>query len=494
MADELVLVAGQASVWVQPDGPNTRPLYAGCYEVGDIEQGEGDISPIWCPDPAATNRFLVKGTVRGEPDLPTFSLTLTATTGRAYIEDLSCAADFFLHKVTCGRRDLFTNFERTIVMYNAYRTSLSKSNWAARTPDANDPTEISADFTAQEQIDIFSLNRARQTIGVTGDLRAITFCGSLTCEAACGARAKLCDYGYAVSNSPTASVTLKGEVWHTDDGGDTWTEVADPFAADEDISAVACFPVDSNTTRVIVARGTTDAGNPAEIAYSDDDGATWTLVNVGAVNGQFVNESGGLFVLDFYHIWLVTNDGYIYFSADGGLTWTAQEAGVLAATGWNEIQFISAEYGWAVGDNNEIAYTADGGTNWTAVTGTAGQAADEIDALYVIDENRVWIGYSDGQVWYTLNAGTTWTQRTMPVTMTAIDRIKFVNPLIGFLIGDDSTPVGHLLRTIDGGYTWQEIVLNTNAGLADLFVCDPNHAFVAGPVQGGTGYIGEVFA
>jgi photosystem II stability/assembly factor-like uncharacterized protein len=486
--------AGQASVWAQPDGLNTKPEYLGCHEVGDVEEPQGDVTLVFCPDPARSGKFVVSGSYQSDPGLITTSLTTPIQKTADYLESILCPFNLFVHKVSCGRRDLFTNLDRSYAFYNARVTSRGMSNLAVRDPGSEDESQQSFEISAETLLRYLTMTSARQTTTETEDINDITFCNVAKCADDCGPAASVCEYGVAVADAEGSSAGLEANVLITEDGGTTWTAtVATPFDGSQDISSVVCFPLDRNTTRIIVARGTADAGAPAEISYSDDDGATWTDVNVGAVNGQFVNDEAGLFALDQWHIWLVTNDGYIYFSDDAGLTWAIQEAGVLAATGWNAIEFADANVGYVVGDNNEIAKTEDGGDSWTAVAGPAAQAAAAVDALEVIDANRIWLGYSDGELYYSEDGGTTIVQRLTPgIAFTTIESISFAHPMAGFVVGLVGA-VGVLARTIDGGYTWQPVAMPTNTGLHVVYACDINTAFVAGPVTGGTGFIGKAF-
>jgi photosystem II stability/assembly factor-like uncharacterized protein len=493
---EEIFKASQASLWVQPDGPNTEPQYLGCHGVDDISQPLGDVTLFFCPDPRASGRFTPAGSFQGEPGLVTTTITGLLKKTRDYLEQMRCPGTVFVHKVLCDRRDQFKNWDRSIILQTARVTNRTIGGAAARTAADDAESTQGFDLSAVELLDAFMLTGSRQVIANTQNLTAISFCDVVKCADECGPASPGCRYGVVVSESLVGSA-LMPEVYITLNGGVTWTAAAaDPFAAGEDIGAVVCFSIDRSTRRIIVARGSTDAGNPAEIAYSDDNGATWHLVDLPTGDGDFVIESEGLFALDQNHIWAVTNAGYICFSDDGGLTWTAQESGVLAATGWNAIEFdeFNPNYGYVVGPSNEIAKTDDGGDSWNAVTGPAGKAAVSITALEVRDKNRVWIGYSDGSLWYTEDGGATWLQRTLPVTATAIDDIEFANDLMGYLIYDYAGPHGGVLRTLDGGFTWQAVAdLPTNAGLTDLHVCDGNNLFVVGPIQGATGFIGHIF-
>ncbi len=496
MCADILLKAGQASLWAQPDGPNTKPQFLGCHEVGDITEPLGDITVIRRPDRAQTGKFKVVDSFQGAPGTPSTTITADVKATQDYLEKVTCKCSIFAHKVSCGRRDTFTNYDRSFVLANCTITSRGITGLAAAEQENDAPTRQTFDLGIEEVLRVVALTSGRQTIGATGDLRAINFGNAVQCAGACGVAKPECTYGVAVGNSPATSVTKPGEVWYTDDGGTNWKEcAADPFDADEDIAAGACFPMGRSTMRILVARGTSDAGNPAEVAYSDDNGATWTTANVGAVNGQYVLDGEALFVLDQYNIWLGTQDGYIYKSEDGGLTWAVQETGVLAAAGINAIQFVSEDDGWAVGDNNAILKTEDGGTTWTAVTGPAGKASDECEALAAVTQYRVFVGYSDGELWYTENAGEDWSQRSIPVSASIINDIAFYGEYIGFLAYNTAAGSGGLLRTIDGGYTWEVVTgLPTNAGLSHLHVCGTNTAFAAGPVSGGTGVVLKAYA
>jgi photosystem II stability/assembly factor-like uncharacterized protein len=487
-------LAGEASVWLQRLGPNTKPEYLGCHEVGDIDEPFGDVTPLYCPDPSRAGKWKISGSYQGEPGLPTTTITTDVRKVADLLERVRCPTDLIVHQVKCGRRDLFTNYDRSFLLSGATLTSRGLQGLAARDPGSEAETTQTFDLTISQLERIFLMELQRQTLAATQDVLAIAFCDQAKCADDCGAASDGCQYGVLVTKSSGASAGMP-EVYYTIDGGLTWTATAaDPFAVAEDISAVICFPISRTVTRILVARGTTDPANPAEVAYSDDNGATWHNVDLPGADGDFVVESEGLFALDYAHIWAVTDDGYINFSDDGGLTWTAQDAAVLAATGWNAIEFADSENGYVVGDTNELGKSVDGGDSWQVVTGPVAEAAANVTALEVLDANNVWIGYNNGHLYYTTDGGTTWTLRTVPVALTGIAEIEFYSAQVGFLVGNNATPDGFLLRTIDGGYTWEVITAPGNGGFQDLWVCDPNTAFVVGAVEGGTGFVGKAAA
>ena len=483
-------LAGQASLWLQPDGPNTAPIYLGCHEAEGPSQDKGELNAIYCPDERVSGKFKLAGTYVGEPGLPEATVRTTIDAVLDALEEADCRGTLFIHKVRCGRRDLFTNFSRSMVLHRYHVTSEAYADLAARTPGDEAESTYEAPMQADALFKFVGVQAFRQTHGGAGDLLAIATCSTPHCADDCGPAVSEGEKLVAVGKELTGSALAKAAVWISEDHGATWSAAsAYPFAAGEDISAVLCFPIDASTSRIIVARGSTDAGSPAEIAYSDNDGANWTAVNVGALNGQYVVESEGLCMTDPYHIWLAATDGYVYFSGDMGLTWTLQTSGLTAA----DLRCVEFEedgrYGYAAGDSNAVIRTADGGATWALLTGPTGKGALNITALDVLDANHAWVGFSDADLFYTDDGGVNWFERNWSALAGAgsIPDIVFGNPLEGYLLHNTAGPVGSIWRTIDGGYNWQRLPSTpTNAGLNAMIYLGANHAHAVGNLSGGT--------
>lgn len=480
---------GQASLWIQADGPNTQPQLLGCHGIGDIDEGLGDIELFYCPDPAAMDRFIVRGSVQGTPDPVTVTVTGDVTDTLDALETVNCPVTLFVHKSKNGRRDVFSNYDRTFVLRNARVTSRSLTNLAAQTPDDNDRSAQSFELSADQLLRPMRLTISRQTITEVNAINDITFCNDEQCRTDDSPATRACQTGYAVADN-TAAATAN--VLATADGSSWAATAADPFSTNEIAVAVECFDLGRNEIRVLVACGTTAVAGPARIAYSDDGGTTWTAVNVGAVNGQYVATRHSLFAVDKNAVWVGTDDGYIYKSEDSGVTWVAQESGNITAGAWNAISFSTGEEGWAGGDSNALARTIDGGDSWSTIAGPSAKSGDNIVAVDALDRNRAWIGYDDGTLFYTLDGGTSWYQRTFSGSgVGSIKAIKFTNDLTGYLVRDNASPVGNVLFTVDGGYTWETITTPTNTGLNAIYPCGPHSFFLAGEASGGTGFIAK---
>jgi photosystem II stability/assembly factor-like uncharacterized protein len=491
MTEPIHYLAGNGALFLQPSGPNTAPAYMGCHMLGDLEEPRGDVTLLFCPDPSRPNAFRVIGSFKGAPGPVTTAITADTLKKADYLETIRCPVPIYVHKISCGRTDVFRNYDRTFILNKADITSITRSNQVARDPDNQDRSMQEFAISAQELLLGFNLQGARQSVSETEALNGVVACGDLRCAGDCGDDQEPCDIMYAIGDAAGGSPSNVANVLVTTDGGATWTETAaNPFAAAEDIRGIACFSIDKNTTRIIVGRGTTDAGNPAEIAYSDDSGATWTLVDVGAVLGQyFVGGKDAIFALDYNHVWAVTSGGYIYFSSDGGATWTAQESAVLTTEDYQGVSFSDDSNGYAVANSDVIVRTLDGGDTWSAVSATGGGA--NILSVEVLSDSHAWVGDAAASLYFTKDGGTTWTERDIAGASDTgtITAIQFINELQGALLHNTAGPVGTLYYTNNGGYDWQAVVTPSNAGLNSLVICSSQLIYAVGEPQGGTAFV-----
>jgi photosystem II stability/assembly factor-like uncharacterized protein len=144
-----------------------------------------------------------------------------------------------------------------------------------------------------------------------------------------------------------------------------------------------------------------------------------------------------------------------------------------AAPSLQAIQFVDASHGWAAG-NGRILATSDGGHSWTRQY--AGPAA-----LYQLDFTDAAHGWAVGKdvLLRTTDGGATWTAAADPASSASrpgprcqdIDTVHFVSPSVGYAVAGGASgtvaPVlgglsgpyagSHLLRTADGGQTWQQL-------------------------------------
>lgn len=495
MTQPNVFNASQGSAWLQRT-PGQAPEYlGGCVDLDDITEPQGDTAISLCRD--ARGKFKTVGRSQGVPGAVTTSFTVWVNKTKTILDDIMHAkCPVFLYSLTreCGNANVFENWVRAHVVRNGLINSIVDSNLVKRvdTGETAVKIDLSGDYPLGR---LRSVKAAAQTIAETTDLNDIIFCDDVECAGACGPQTDAGEVGLTVGDAPAGSPTAKADIWQTDDGGSVWFNTTGgaghPFAAGEDIMSATCFDVSANSKRWLVAREGSGA-DYAEVAYSDDAGANWTVVVVGTVAGEGANHGGALFSFDLYHVWFCTDAGNVYFSADGGATWTLQDSATASGgNALNAIHFADTDHGYAVGESNTIIETTDGGETWTAITAPA---AATYYSVHAFTQYRVIVGNGIGGLWQSWDECANWTQNTYPgyVATSRINDIRFLNETTGWMIVDTVAVVGEVYRTIDGGYDWSALDCPTNAGLNALAAVDENLAFVCGNVYAGTSFIAKI--
>jgi photosystem II stability/assembly factor-like uncharacterized protein len=304
------------------------------------------------------------------------------------------------------------------------------------------------------------------------------------CEDRCGAARDKCAEGIMMLEGPGVYL-YESEIKKTHDG-ESWAQTpTDPFAyGGEARAGIILETVDG--MRYVVFRSEAVVGHPAEASYSDDQGVTWTSVEVGAINGQQI------FAVALYgaYMYITCSDGYIYRSGDEGASWELMTGGAGAPTAQdlNAIDVYEDDSMlYAVGDTNAFIYSNDGGESWYAGTGPA--VGVDLLSVAVNDQGHLFVGTNDGRLFRSDDEGDTWTTEVDHGVGT-IPWIEF-DPeakYTGCYVWNNATPEGAAYRSLDGGASWQ-IIRNMpdNLGINSGHMCDLNTIFFVGNILvGGT--------
>ena len=485
MADVALTSKENGALFLQPNGPNTQPIYVACFDVDDITESFGSVNPLYCID--ESGEYKVVGTTQDPPDITTFSLGTYTGKRKEELEKQAakCPMPLYLVLRECGRADLFDNFVRVAIVDIRQLQSRTLTGWVRRAEDVESMTtfEVAA---APPIIDGLRLQGFEQAVpGTTSGAVGLSFCNEFQCAGNCGDAKGLCQDGFFVTAAGAGTASFV----NTSDGANWAVASSAPFAITEDITGNTCFKMDRTTTRKLVGRGTAN-GAPAEIGYTDDDGTTFINVNVGTTNDEFFPTQHSIHSLSKRFVAGGTDQGYVYLSTDGGVTWVALHSGTLTVNPINAVFFKDEFTGVAVADNDDLILTNDGGASWTLVNpGSTGNLVSlTYNGLYW------WVGSDTGELFYSID-GQTWTERTAWAgqgsgSVTAID---FKNKFIGLMTHNIATD-GYLLMTIDGGYNWSRLVVPSNNGFNDVFMCDSDLAYVAGLSSANADLILKVFA
>lgn len=476
-----------SEIFIQPNGPNTKPEFLGTrVDADDLNEDRGALKElIQCFD--GEGSWETHGETYNPPKEIMIKLSTYIGEKLDRLEKLmdgpECQKPVYFHLRCGGRAGTFNNWLRSFVVRAKRIVTAGLMGLASRTEDKT------ADQTF-ELVAIPPLVRhgplvvKRVSTTETAALNDLAFNTNAKCANDCGPALKAGDQGMVVADAVALSTA---NTLYTSNGATFAVGAADPFAADENISSVVVVQTGPNSVRFIVARGTTDAGAPAEIAYSDDNGTSWTLVNVGSTNGQFMPSHECLFAIDQFNIWAVTTGGYIYKSEDAGASWTAQDAGVTTTNNLNCVKFINDTLGYAAGASNTFLITQNGGLIWSLLTGPAAQAGVAVNTIEGPSDSRIFAGYANGKTFYSEDNGATWAERSHPGSgIGQVRSMHFWNELTGVMARNNASPVGTLLFTEDGGYTWIALTTPANSGLNAVQMVNPHLIWAVGEPNGAT--------
>ncbi|HEY9284285.1 MAG TPA: YCF48-related protein, partial [Pyrinomonadaceae bacterium] len=167
--------------------------------------------------------------------------------------------------------------------------------------------------------------------------------------------------------------------------------------------------------------------------------------------------------------WAGGDEGLVLRTEDGGGTWEQQVSGV--PDGVNDIYFRNKEDGHLLAANR-VLVTEDGGRTWRAAARFAPAdfdgASPELYSVRFTAKKRGWIVGSvsrgdrvlDSLLLRTDDGGTTWQRVRAPVKVELL-HLDFRGERRGWIVGDRGT----ILHTADGGETWRQQRANTTATL-----------------------------
>jgi photosystem II stability/assembly factor-like uncharacterized protein len=269
-----------------------------------------------------------------------------------------------------------------------------------------------------------------------------------------------------------------GTIYHTQDGGVTWSETPTSF------DNARYFFLDASSGYALVDLGAGAGSQYVAIYQTTDGGVNWTEVFTHEPGeSKSLPESGhkaGITFLDLNHGWIggdipMTDYFYFYYTTDGAAAW-AQETDITLPAEYSgsflEVRqpiFVGGAAGYLPvrvltvdSDFYLLIYrTDDGGQTWVfqgAVEGAV-QGNDGV-SFYAPDSGWIAAGTS---LYHSTDNGLTWSPMAssgIPASETLL-KVDFVDAEHGWVLGtpDSSTwsPL-NFYRTTDGGATWTKLL------------------------------------
>jgi photosystem II stability/assembly factor-like uncharacterized protein len=289
--------------------------------------------------------------------------------------------------------------------------------------------------------------------------------------------------GWATSLHPTHYDWLgspnnwEASLWHTADGGVTWSEQTIPAEASI-LHAIEFVDAEHGW-----AVGVKYIGDPyidypehrAVIYHTDDGGQTWVEqaygpeeLEISFTTLDFIDAAQGW--IAGFPIRSDVSGGFVFHTEDGGATWERQEPGGFFEPLW-DIHFLDQNRGYVVGFDYISAWgppvwrTQDGGDTWEKIA-MAMHENDGLFGLFVDEERAVALGDHDYVVisiapWgpYSWPHGEELFTQKLINTHFRFEDVFFVDENLGWVVGSRSYWPGFtgqiILHTADGGARWE---------------------------------------
>jgi photosystem II stability/assembly factor-like uncharacterized protein len=249
-------------------------------------------------------------------------------------------------------------------------------------------------------------------------------------------------------------------VWHSPDAGKSWVRHRRPFPLNSRIQALVLHPT---------APHTIFAGGDTGLFVSANGGADWERVGT---QGEIPTIwSLAIDPVDPQILFAGTRPAGVYRSRDGGQTWEKLAVDIAAECSIG-VPFVTSvmvdpddhRVVWAGVEIDGVFQSLDGGDTWAHVeTGlydpdihAMAIAATTPKRVYASTAREVFASINQGETWQPLGIRDKW-----PLPYARGIAVKTDDPGVLFAgCGETTTgEAGHVLRTVDGGETWETLPL-----------------------------------
>jgi photosystem II stability/assembly factor-like uncharacterized protein len=211
-------------------------------------------------------------------------------------------------------------------------------------------------------------------------------------------------------------------------------------------------------------------GNGSAVSMSTDAGVTWSISYIDPqardiYDAIFADQNIG---------YVVGTGGLIMKTTDGGVNWTNQTSGVTAVL-W-DVDFINADTGYAVGASGNILKTTDGGNVWSVST----YGTTTISKVHFVNNMLIFLGSASattGRLLRSTNGGVSWDNISSNITGLdgTVRGIHFLDENTGWI----SNSTGKIFKTTDGGASGGVIydIGSTTATIYEVKFIDANYGY-----------------
>ena len=179
--------------------------------------------------------------------------------------------------------------------------------------------------------------------------------------------------------------------------------------------------------------------------WSADGGTTWGSFKIATVDLHDIVRMGDGTLL------IAADRRRILRSSDDGYSWTMTWEGISFAAGYSSaISRVDDASAVAFLNGAELIKTTDYGQSWQKITSLT-LFSENIRSIS-IQSPRTWWMVTSRNTYVTNDAGETWLNANLAYSARGLQRFVYSDSLKGYQCRE-----GQLLRTMDGGATWEEM-------------------------------------
>lgn len=439
--DNELIKQGSTRAFYQPGGPGKTPYFYGLgTEYFFIDGAEmptnGDINPIFVPDPRRGDRWRLVGRTIDPPDLASVDLVFTERWGGIPRALMAPKCSFNLYEVhsDCGDlSDFYRGWDSNgyMLIYSLFKFSGAVDLGTRMSRDSNDPLmdTVTSVGVALYPAGAMGFGEKAATDVVVEVIDAV-YGQSITCGT-CGMENDGSQVIYALTRSNVGSPSAPGQLLYTVDGGANWTT-----------ASITGIGSTAEPRYIDIAGNVLFVGTDATtLFYSRIDPAT-------GIPGAWSTVTLAVAMRDVY----VQSPSAIFFCADSGRIYKTTDItappSLLDSSGVDNLLRIHGDGEGtivAVGANGRVYRSLNNGTTWATLTAPANTS---LNAIAVLGDNDLWMGGADGILYHTLNAGASYAS-----AYTSGGTIRdLVFPTREVLwLSYDASSIAHLVTSLDGG-------------------------------------------